>query len=213
MNISNIHNCYGCGVCAMTCAKKIIDIRLNNEGFYEPIITDVSKCTDCGLCREVCSYCHDELASPPSFVEGYGSWSNEDGVRRKSSSGGTGYEIGRYLIKEGYDIVGVRYDVQKNIAEHYIAHTQEELIQSMGSKYIPSYTLDAFKQIDRKKKYLVTGGRAVLVNPYDVDSIGKGVMEAFDCKKAQPELQKYILENYSLEACSRKLEIVLKSNL
>ena len=175
MNISNIHNCYGCGVCAMTCAKKIIDIRLNNEGFYEPIITDISKCTDCGLCREVCSYCHDELASPPSFVEGYGSWSNEDGVRRKSSSGGTGYEIGRYLIKEGYDIVGVRYDVQKNIAEHYIAHTQEELIQSMGSKYIPSYTLDAFKQIDRKKKYLVTG------TPCQIDSFRRYIKK-FRCE-------------------------------
>lgn len=175
MNISNIHNCYGCGVCAMTCAKKIIDIRLNNEGFYEPIITDVSKCTDCGLCREVCSYCHDELASPPLFVEGYGSWSNENGVRRKSSSGGTGYEIGRYLIEEGYDIVGVRYDVQNNIAEHYIAHTQEELIQSMGSKYIPSYTLDAFKQIDRKKKYLVTG------TPCQIDSFRRYIKK-FRCE-------------------------------
>ena len=56
-------------------------------------------------------------------------------------------------------------------------------------------------------------GRAVLVNPYDIDSIGKGVMEAFENKKAQPELQKYILENYSLEACSRKLEKVLLNNL
>lgn len=164
MNISNIHNCYGCGVCAMTCAKKIIDIRLNEEGFYEPYITDDSKCTDCGLCREVCSYCHDELASQPEFVDGYGSWSNEPAVRRKSSSGGTGYEVGRYLIAKGVSVVGVRYNVEKNIAEHYIANTKEELIQSMGSKYIPSYTLDAFKQINRKKKYLVTG------TPCQIDS-------------------------------------------
>lgn len=56
-------------------------------------------------------------------------------------------------------------------------------------------------------------GRAVLVNPYDIDSIGKGIIEAFENKKAQPELQKYILENYSLAACSLKLEKVLKNNL
>lgn len=56
-------------------------------------------------------------------------------------------------------------------------------------------------------------GRAVLVNPYDVDSIGKGVMEAFDSKKAQPELREYILKNNSLSACSKKLEDVLYNNL
>lgn len=56
-------------------------------------------------------------------------------------------------------------------------------------------------------------GRAVLVNPYDVDSIGKGVMEAFCTKKAQPELRDYILNHYSLAACSKKLEDVLHNNL
>lgn len=141
----------------MSCAKKIIELRLNDEGFYEPIITDASKCTDCGLCRDVCAFCHDELASKPKFVDGYGSWSNEVGVRRKSSSGGTGYEIGRCLIKDGYVVIGVRYNAKNNNAEHYSADTQEELIQSMGSKYIPSYTLDAFKGIDRKKKIFNNG--------------------------------------------------------
>lgn len=56
-------------------------------------------------------------------------------------------------------------------------------------------------------------GRAVLVNPYDVDSIGKGIMEAFENKKAQPELREYVLENYTLQACSKKLEAVLQDNL
>lgn len=56
-------------------------------------------------------------------------------------------------------------------------------------------------------------GRAVLVNPYDVDSIGKGVMEAFNSKRSQPELRDYILKNNSLAACSKKLEDVLRDNL
>ena len=38
MNISNIKDCFGCGVCATVCARHIIDIRLNNDGFYEPQI-------------------------------------------------------------------------------------------------------------------------------------------------------------------------------
>ena len=55
-NISHIHSCYGCAVCAMACPKKIIDIHLNSNGFYEPYITDESKCVNCGLCLDVCSY-------------------------------------------------------------------------------------------------------------------------------------------------------------
>ena len=53
MNISKIHNCYGCGVCAISCTKNIISIELNDNGFYEPRISDVNKCTDCGLCFDV----------------------------------------------------------------------------------------------------------------------------------------------------------------
>ena len=33
MNISGIKDCYGCGVCATVCARQIIDIALNENGF------------------------------------------------------------------------------------------------------------------------------------------------------------------------------------
>ena len=55
MNIQYIRNCYGCGLCAIACPKRIINIELNNEGFYEPNITDITDCLDCGLCCEVCA--------------------------------------------------------------------------------------------------------------------------------------------------------------
>ena len=31
-NVGEIKNCYGCGVCAITCGKRIIEIVLNKEG-------------------------------------------------------------------------------------------------------------------------------------------------------------------------------------
>lgn len=175
-NISDVHNCYGCGVCATACAKKIIDIRINDDGFYEPHITNSDVCTNCGVCIEVCAYCHDELSSEPDFVVGYGSWSNDENVRRKSSSGGTGFEVARYLLDNGYKTVGVRYNVDACRAEHYISKTKEELVQSMGSKYIPSFTLDAFKSIDRKQKYLVTG------TPCQIDSFRRYIHK-FRCEE------------------------------
>ena len=49
-------------------------------------------------------------------------------------------------------------------------------------------------------------GRAVLVDPYDINSIGNGVVEAMNYKKAQPELRSYILEKYSVNNCMKQLE-------
>ena len=56
-------------------------------------------------------------------------------------------------------------------------------------------------------------GRAVLVNPSDIDSIGKGVLEAMTSKNAQPELRDHILNNYSMQACSKQLENAFISHL
>lgn len=81
-NISDIKNCYGCGVCAAACPRNIIQIRLNKRGFYEPYIIDSNKCTQCGLCRDVCAYSHKELALDASNVHAWASWSNDEEVRK-----------------------------------------------------------------------------------------------------------------------------------
>lgn len=163
-NISDVHNCYGCGVCSKPCPVHIIDLRLNDEGFYEPYLTEPDKCTHCGLCRDVCAYVKDELAQSNAPVVSYAAWSNDKQVRKKCSSGGIGFEIAKYLLGKGYKTVGVRYNAEKERAEHFIASTLEELVQTTGSKYIQSYPVDGWKGIDRKGKYLITG------TPCQIDS-------------------------------------------
>ena len=165
-NIHNIKDCYGCGVCATVCAKKIIEIKLNKDGFYEPRITDPDKCTNCGLCVNVCAFSHKELALDKQDIQisSWAAWSNDKRVQRKCSSGGIGYEIAKQLIEKDYKLCGCRYNAEAGRAEHYIATTPEEAIQSIGSKYIQSYTVDGFKAINRKEKYIVTG------TPCQIDS-------------------------------------------
>lgn len=175
-SILGIHSCYGCGVCAIACRKGIIDVHLNEDGFYEPYITDVSKCVDCGLCREVCSFLHDKTANTNHPIVSYAAWSKEAGVRQVCASGGAGFEIGRYLIGKGYKVLGVKYNVEKQRAEHYIAATVEDFIPSMGSKYIQSYTLQGLKGIKRKEKYLVTG------TPCQIDSFRRYIRK-FRCEE------------------------------
>lgn len=163
-NISDIHDCYGCGVCSRPCPVHIIDIKLNSKGFYEPYLTDPDKCTHCGLCRDVCAYIKDDLAVKNKPLVSYAAWSKNREVQRKCSSGGAGLEIALYLLKQGYKTVGVRYNAEKGRAEHFIASTSEELIQTAGSKYIQSYPVEGWMGIDRKEKYLVTG------SPCQIDS-------------------------------------------
>lgn len=104
-NISSIHHCYGCSLCATVCSKKIISITLNKNGFYEPTITDTTQCTDCSLCMEVCAFANKELANNDNRpIKSYAAWSKEYAVQRKCSSGGAGYELGRTLMAQGYEV-------------------------------------------------------------------------------------------------------------
>lgn len=163
-NIANMKSCYGCGVCAIVCAKKLISIEQDSEGFYAPQIKELEQCTDCGLCTKVCAYAHDEALKDDVSPQGYAAWSNNVTTRRSCSSGGAGYEIGCSLLREGYKLCGVRFDAHSNKAVHYVASTSEEWYASMGSKYIQSYTVDAFRRMNRKERFLVTG------TPCQIDS-------------------------------------------
>lgn len=177
-NISKIHDCYGCGLCSASCGKKVISIELNRDGFYEPRINEPDKCTNCGICLDVCAFNHEEraLKDEEIHIKSWAAYSNDEEVRRKCSSGGIGFEIGKQLIEQGYHAVGCRYDIKEQRAEHYIATTVEDFVQSIGSKYIQSYTEKAFKKINRKgQKYLITG------TPCQIDSFRR-MIRKFRCE-------------------------------
>jgi len=163
-NTSELEDCFGCGVCAIACPKKIISIRLSYEGFYKPEIVEHGKCIECGACMKVCSFLHEDISLHKEIDSAWAAWSMDMEVRRKCSSGGVGFEIGKLALDEDAQVCGVRYDIEKKRAEHFIASTKEELVQTVGSKYIQSYTVDGFKDINLNKKYLVTG------TPCQIDS-------------------------------------------
>ena len=56
------------------------------------------------------------------------------------------------------------------------------------------------------------GGRARLIDPKSVDDIGQAVLECLTGKhKKQPELMKFINEEYSLKSCSQTIVEALKT--
>lgn len=176
-NVSKVNGCYGCGLCVTVCPSHIIELHLNEDGFYKPHLTFPDKCVKCKLCVEVCSWLHDDLALRDKYSSAicYAAWSPNDEVRKRCSSGGIGFEIGKYLLSKKYKVCGVRYNTDSGRAEHYIATTVKELIPSIGSKYIQSYTVDGFRAISRKEKYLVTG------TPCQIDSFRRYIQK-FRCE-------------------------------
>lgn len=150
MNIfdkDSIHECTSCLVCAAVCPKHAISIGLNNDGFYRPSV-DESLCVDCGICKSIC-YKHSEVSDYPkvNVLKNYAASAKDDNIIVNTTSGGLGDIFCEQLIKDGYLCVGVTYDISKDIAINRIANSREESLAFRGSKYIQSYTYDAFRDI------------------------------------------------------------------
>ena len=110
-------------------AKKIIKIHLNEEGFYAPYIDDINKCTECGICLDVCAFNSLEVIQDKDFpISNYAVWSKDEDVRNRCTSGGVGFEVGRFLLNKGYNAIVCKYNSETHHAEHYLAKTEKELI-------------------------------------------------------------------------------------
>lgn len=155
-NITHIKDCFGCGACSLICPRKIIDLKLDKEGFYKPYITNIKDCINCGLCIDICAYMQKDNLFPKP-IKSYAGWSLNESVLRKSSSGGICYTIAEQLIKNGYDICAVKFEPTNNRAEHYISKDVDDLQATFGSKYIQSYTIEGFKGISLNNKTLIIG--------------------------------------------------------
>ncbi len=170
-NISKFRNCYGCGVCVISCPVDIISIELNSKGFYKPVIHHQDKCIECGACLDVCAYNHSEVASAPAptMVRAYACHSRSLDSRLASTTGATGYEIAAEAAGRGEKVCGVRYNIPLARAEHFTTSDGEELNPSRGTKYIPSFTADGLKALGRKEPFTFFG------LPCQVDSMRRYV--------------------------------------
>lgn len=164
MNVGTKEYCYGCGVCANACRREAITIALNEDGFYTPIV-DASLCNDCGMCLKVCSHNDEKISVEAENKRGYAAWSNDEVLRKESSSGGVVGEICKSFIAEGYKICAVRYNASLQRAEHYIINTEDDIAESRGSKYIQSYTVEGISDMLKTDRFVFIG------TPCQVDSL------------------------------------------
>lgn len=154
----NHDKCTSCGICEAACPVNAIEIRLNEDGFYQPILNQ-EKCISCGICKKTCikfNYIEEKM----NILEVYSAKNESKEILKQSSSGGVSYELMKKCIEKGYMVVGVEYDYNKDISITSIEKDINKLYKFFGSKYMQSYTVDALKEIiknSKKDKYAIFG--------------------------------------------------------
>lgn len=153
INTPGEYSCTGCGACSVVCPCNAINISINNEGFWAPVV-NADLCVECGLCQKVCY----KYQFPTKHVvniehaQYFGTFSSDLHVHKKTTSGGIAYELTRWGIENGYKVLGVRYNYNDHIAEHIIISNIEDIDVLRGSKYLQSSPVPALTELIQEAK-------------------------------------------------------------
>ena len=151
--------CCGCGACEVVCPCDAIQIKMNQDGFYQASI-DNQVCISCGRCRKVCPYIVRNDNQDIADAKLYAFKSKSAEVLSKSSSGGAAFHIASMLSEKGYAVAGCTFDVSSQTAKHIIIapHRTETLSKLQGSKYMQSNFSEITEQLYRSDVPIVIFG-------------------------------------------------------
>lgn len=157
INITDKHNCCGCGACANRCPKQCITMHEDNEGFLYPQVA-FPECIDCGLCEKVCHEIYPFEERYPFKV--FAANNKKEEVRLASSSGGIFSLLAENFISEGGVVFGARFDDNWQVKLDY-TEFKEGISNFRGSKYVQARTDTAYSDCERflkeKRQVLFSG--------------------------------------------------------
>jgi coenzyme F420-reducing hydrogenase beta subunit len=148
--------CTGCSACYNVCPVKCIDMQIDKEGFYFPII-NLENCIDCRKCENVCPILNHADFNNNNNPGVYASWHKDEKIRYESSSGGVFSALAASVIEENGIVYGAVYDSRMKV-KHISINKKADIKKLRGSKYVQSYIGDTFTEI---KEYL-NAGKVVL---------------------------------------------------
>lgn len=168
--------CCGCNACAEKCPTKCIEMCVDSQGFSYPVITEINKCVNCGICANVCPFEKPQNIAETEFnaVAGY---SLNDEILLKSSSGGIFTELVNIFLEDGGVVFGAALD-EKHKLSHIAVCSSNDIYKIQGSKYIQSNTKDVFSickaELETGKKVLFSG------TPCQISALTKFLNKKYD---------------------------------
>lgn len=208
--------CTGCKMCADICPKNAISFKVDDEGFWYPIVDN--NCINCGLCIKRCPALQEKKVDNKNELQVYSLWSKNEKTRLTSTSGGVFWEIAYKFIEQGGVVAGSRYGEDWRSAKHIIAHNIKELLEIKGSKYFQSDTegiyLEVKKEIKKGKKVLFCGTPcqiAAIKSFIGKDNINLYCMD-FICRSINsPKAFKAYIDELEEEYKSKVVKVHLKN--
>ena len=147
--ICEYRRCFGCGLCADTCAVGAIEMREDPEkGHLRPVI-DNSVCTDCGRCQKLCPANREPLYHENIIT--YAAWRIDPDQQVGSSSGGVAAAFYEAAVDRGMVVVGTEQNSAMT-ASMRLCDSREELRRFRGSKYVQADTKGVFRKLTEALK-------------------------------------------------------------
>ena len=143
--VCDLNKCVGCHACEELCPKAAIKISDSLENMNAVIDKDL--CIECGICSKVCQVIEPIDKYEP--IKWYQGWSENENVRRTSSSGGMAAELSKTILKSGGVVCSCVFENGKFIFK--LTDSMEQAKKFAGSKYVKSDASGIYKEI---KKHL-----------------------------------------------------------
>ncbi len=138
--------CFACGACVGVCPWGAITLAPDHFGFLAPVV-DVTKCVECGACEEVCPVINSPRAERVDQTYPFAAWSRSPRLRWISSSGGAALSFSGYFRSKGYRVAGAVFDDDFRSVGHVFAEDVEDILDTVGSKYIQSNSSLVLRQL------------------------------------------------------------------
>lgn len=152
--IKKHHLCMGCGLCASVLGTEKCEMRLNEEGFYEPNVIQSLSSSESRQVKKLCpgirvvAKAHKGVwGSMLSICEG---WATDAAIRHKAASGGVVTSLAicaleQHLVDAVLQ-VGVRDDSYL-YNELRVSRSKEDVLRNAQSRYAPALVLHRIKEI------------------------------------------------------------------
>jgi len=152
--IKKHHLCMGCGLCASVLGTEKCEMRLNEEGFYEPNVIQPLSSSESRQVKKLCpgirvvAKAHKGVwGSMLSICEG---WAADAAIRHKAASGGVVTSLAicaleQHLVDAVLQ-VGVRDDSYL-YNELRVSRSKEDVLRNAQSRYAPALVLHRIKEI------------------------------------------------------------------